>query len=112
MSVSRAINFWQKIQLHANKNKDINWIKFQLASVHLPQILTTCLLNIKVKCLARNPDVKQKIIEKGILSGSRIVYGIEVWSLWRGWRKVDKIRGKFPTKILRKPKFTAEKVVE
>jgi len=70
-----------KIQLYANKNKDINCVKFQLASVHLPQILTTCLLNIKVKCLARNPDVKQKILENGILSGSRIVYVVEVWSL-------------------------------
>lgn len=34
-----------------------------------------------LKCLARNPDVKQKILENGILSGSRIVHGVEVWSL-------------------------------
>ena len=89
-----------KIQLYANKNKDVNWTELQLASVHLPQILTTCLLISKVKCLARKPDVKQKILENGILSGSRIVYGVEVWGLWRGWRKADKIHGKFLTKIL------------
>jgi len=89
-----------KIQLYANKNKYTNWIKFQLASVHLPQILTTYLLNIKVKCLARNPDVKQKILKNEILRGSRIVYGVEARSLWRGRRKVNKIHGKFHMKIL------------